>query len=90
MSLLDSLMGMTCRRFARHVANGEESLGGGPYRRLQFWIHWTICPFCKRYWKEIREINRLHRSMSALANHPAVQLPLLKRRLTEGLLKRYS
>ena len=83
-------MGMTCQRFARHVANGEELLAGGPYRRLQFWFHWMVCPFCKRYWKEIREINRLHRSMSALAHHPAVRLPFLKRRLTEGLLKRYS
>ena len=90
MSLLDSLMGFTCQRFARHVANGEEPLGGGLYPRLQFWIHWMICPFCRRYWKEIKEIGRVHRTMNALALHPAIKMPQLKRRLFEQIIKRYS
>ena len=90
MNLIDSLMDFSCKRFARHIALGVEPLGGGPYRRLQFWIHWVICPFCKRYWKEIKAIGGLQRAHSALQHHPTLRLTAFKDRLKKNLIKEAS
>jgi hypothetical protein len=90
MNLLDSLMDFSCKRFARHVATGVEPLGGGLYAKLQFWIHWAICPFCRRYWKELNEIAEIQRMHSEVRNHPAVRLTNIKQRFKEKLIPRTS
>jgi hypothetical protein len=90
MTLIDSLMDFSCKRFARHVASGVDPLGGGPYRRLQFYIHWLICPFCKRYWKEIKEIGNIQRVNSAAPYQPTVRMADVKDRLKQKLIKRAS
>ena len=79
---------MSCKRFARHVATGVEPLDGGFYRRFLFWLHWAICPFCRRYWEEISAIGQIQRARSALSKHPAVLISEVKARLKERLLKR--
>ena len=81
---------MSCKRFARHIASGVEPLAGGLYSRFHFWLHWAVCPFCRRYWDEIRAIGHVQKKNSALANHPAVKIPDVKRRLKEKLLGKTS
>lgn len=56
--------------------------------RIYFWIHWVVCPFCRRYWKEIREIGRIHRSL--MSRHPAARIPIFKQHMKEALQRRYS
>jgi hypothetical protein len=87
MILVDSLMDLSCRRFARHVAMEVEPLGGGFYRRLQFWVHWAICPFCRRYWKELKAIGDLQRASSAVHFHPVVRMADIKDRLKKKLIE---
>jgi hypothetical protein len=76
---------MSCRRFARHVSAETEPLGG-PYRWFHFWLHWAVCPFCRRYWEEIRALGAAQR---ALPRHPASQLRDIKSRLVEKLKRRF-
>jgi hypothetical protein len=90
MNLLESLIDFSCKRFARHVATGVEPLGGGHYARFQFWIHWAICPFCRRYWKELNAIGEIQRKHSDLRNHSAVRMSDVKQRLKEKLTGRAS
>ena len=80
---------MSCQRFARHVAMGTEPLGGGPYRRFHFWLHYAICPFCRRYWKEIKQIGAAQKAMSDLSHHPAVKIIQIKSRLQNKLKQHY-
>jgi len=68
---------MSCRRFARHVG-GVEPLDA--YRRFHFFLHWAVCPFCRRYWRELREITSLQR-----AGVPPEKVESLKRRLKDSL-----
>jgi hypothetical protein len=79
---------MSCKRFARHVSSLVEPLEGGLYSRFHFWLHWTICPFCRRYWEELKAIGQIQKANSALSRHPAVKIPEVKQRLKEKLLKR--
>jgi len=83
------LMKVSCRKFARHISS-EGPLPGGPSDRLFFWIHWAVCPFCRRYWEEIKALGELQRAGSRLAKHPLVELPKLKNRLKENLRKRIA
>ena len=87
-SALDWLDRLSCKRFARHVSSGIEPLPGGLYKRFHFWLHWFICPFCRRYWEEIKAMGLLQRTNSAMSYHPAVKIPEVKRRLKEKLLKK--
>jgi hypothetical protein len=80
---------MSCRSFARHVANGEEPLEG-PYRRFHFYLHWAVCPFCRRYWREIQQIGAAQRALSQISSHPAVKLLLVKQRLSDKLKRKYA
>jgi hypothetical protein len=80
---------MSCRRFAKHVANGEELLQG-PYRRFHFYLHWAVCPFCRRYWNEIKRIGAAQKALSDLTHHPAVKLIQIKSRLQEKLNRKYA
>jgi hypothetical protein len=80
---------MSCRRFARHVAKGEEP-SGGPYPRFHFYLHWAVCPFCRRYWREIKQIGAAQRVLSQLSSHPAVKLLLVKQRLSDKLKRKYA
>ncbi len=79
---------MSCKTFARHVANGEQVLEGGVYKRFHFWLHWLVCPFCRRYWAEVKELGTLHKAQSTLAKHPAVKIPEVKARIREKLMRR--
>lgn len=88
MTLVDSVMGCTCKRFARHVAMGVKPPGEGLYTRFQFWLHWAICPFCRRYWEEVKAIGQIQKAQSALSRHPAVRISEVKQRLKARLLKR--
>ena len=88
MRWLDALqMRVSCRKFAMHVSS-EDPIPGGFSMRIYFWIHWMVCPFCRRYWKEIREIGRIHKTL--MARHPAVRIPQFKQQLKDALLRRYS
>lgn len=88
--LVDWLMeNMSCKRFTRHVAS-EQPLEGGVYRRIHFWVHWAICPFCRRYWAEIRALGELHRKNARLDRHPALKLPEIKNRIRSRLKERLS
>src|SRR5689334_6074967 len=88
MTLVDSLTSFTCKRFSRHVAAEVQPLGGGFYNKVLFWIHWAICPFCRRYWEEIKAMGQVQKVNSALAKPPAVRIAEVKQRLKEKLLKR--
>jgi hypothetical protein len=91
MNLLDSLMDFSCKRFARHVAVGVEvSAATGLYQRAQFWIHCMICPFCRRYWEEIKALGDLQRMSSELAKHPVIQLSELKSRLKQNIQRKFA
>jgi hypothetical protein len=85
MILVDSLMSFTCRRFSRHVATGIEPLSGGVYDKVQFWAHWAICPFCRRYWKEMEAISLVHISNTAKQVLPPARSADLKARLKKNL-----
>src|SRR5712692_10566656 len=85
MTLVDSLMSFTCKRFSRRVATGIQPQEGGLYGKAQFWIHWAICPFCRRYWKEMDAIARLQKSESALKSLPADRMTDVKARLKKNL-----
>jgi len=61
--LYEHLTAFTCKQFSHHVASGVLPLEGGLYRRFQFWVHWVICPFCRRYWKEISALGETQRKM---------------------------
>jgi len=88
MILVDSLTSFTCKRFSRHVAMEVQPLDGGFYNKLLFWVHWAICPFCKRYWEEMKAIGEIQKANSAFAHHPAVKISEVKQRLKEKLLKK--
>jgi len=79
---------MSCKRFARQVASGVESLPGGFRARFDFWIHWIICPYCRKYWEEMKTLGEVHRAAAALQNHPAVKISDIKKRLKEKLVRR--
>lgn len=81
---------VSCKRFAHHVAAGERPLEGGLYRKMHFWLHWAVCPFCRRYWKEIQALGEVQRANSVIAKHPAVKLPEVKARLKERLMRKLS
>lgn len=78
---------LSCKRFARHVAGEADPSVEGLQGRVLFWLHWAVCPFCRRYWKEIREMGKIQRAWSSLENHPAVKIGEMKRRLKEKLRK---
>jgi hypothetical protein len=82
-------MKVSCRMFARHISSGSP-LPGGSSDRFFFWIHWAVCPFCRRYWAEIKAIGELQRAHSQLANHPVVKLPEIKNRLKENLRRKIA
>lgn len=81
---------MSCKTFARHIADGEQPLEGGFYKRFHFWLHWLVCPFCRRYWEEIKALGDLARGKTIVSKHPAVKIPEIKNRIRENLRKRYS
>ncbi len=87
MTLVDSLTSFTCKRFSRHVAMGVQPLEGGLYGKVQFWIHWAICPFCRRYWNEMNAIGDLHRAHNDLSKRAAVRMLDIKSRLKKNLMK---
>lgn len=87
-NVLDRLDRLSCKRFARQVSSLAEPRGGGLYSRFHFWLHWAICPFCRRYWDEIRAIGQVHKANSAMSRHPAIKLAEVKQRLKNNLLKR--
>lgn len=80
-------MDISCRQFALRVSNGELPLAG---QRVPFWLHWVICPFCRRYWKEMRAIGRTHRANAALSRHPVIVMAQVKARLKDRLAGRFS
>jgi len=86
MTLVDSLTAFTCKRFSRHVASELLPLEGGLYAKVQFWIHWAICPFCRRYWKEINAIDQLQHATRA-GRDPALNMTDVKMRLKKNLMK---
>ena len=48
---------MTCRDVSTTVATGQvsrQSLAA----RLQIWMHLVICPPCRRFWQQMRAIDR--------------------------------
>jgi len=69
---------------------GMEPLGGGPYRHFHFWLHWAICPFCRRYWKELKQIGAAHKAMNDLSRHPVVKVAQVKNRLQVKLKQKYT
>jgi hypothetical protein len=88
MTLVDSLTSFTCKRFSHHVATGLRPLEGGFYGKMQFWIHWAICPFCRRYWKEMEAIAELQRANTAAEGPPATRMTDIKARLKKNLMER--
>ncbi len=85
---IDSLlMKVSCRMFAQHISS-EMPLPQGLSARLFFWVHWAVCPFCRRYWAEIKALGDLQRATSRLANHPIVKLPELKSRLKDNFRRK--
>lgn len=80
---------VTCRQFARQAAAGftlERSL----YRRFHFRLHWLVCPFCRRYEKEIRAMGREARRLARLDRHLSVHLQEAKSRLKNRLRQRLT
>lgn len=48
---------MTCRDVSTTVASGH--VGQEPLaRRLQIWMHLVACPPCRRFWQQIRALDR--------------------------------
>ncbi|HVO32547.1 MAG TPA: hypothetical protein VMU17_01450 [Elusimicrobiota bacterium] len=84
----DVLYHMSCKQFARQVAAGVLPMRGMT-GRFHFWMHWAICPFCRRYWREIHEIGALQQAQCALANHPAVKISDVKKRLKIAVEKAF-
>jgi len=82
--------GFQLQTFCPSCGDGVLPLEGGLYATFQFWIHWAICPFCRRYRKEINEIAKIQRTQSNLRNHPAVRVLEVKQRLKEKLIRRAS
>ncbi len=76
--LVDSI---SCQRFARQVASNVESLEGGPFRWLHFWVHWFICPFCRQYWSELKKIGAEMKKLRTGTNHPIVKINEIKNRI---------
>ncbi len=78
---------LTCKQFARHIA-GAEPLDPSITSRYPFWLHWFICPFCRRYWREIREIGRIQRKQMALSRWTDRRLSDFKKQLKQKLTKK--
>ena len=50
-------MMMSCREVSTYVSKGE--LPGAPLlRRAEAWLHLTMCRYCRRFWKQIRTVDR--------------------------------
>jgi hypothetical protein len=79
---------LNCKQFARQVATATVPLSktSDP---LGFWAHYVICPFCRRYWREIRALGEIQKANAALPRHPAVQLHAVKDRLRQELRRRF-
>jgi hypothetical protein len=48
---------MTCRDVSTTVASGHvgrQSLA----TRMQIWMHLLVCPHCRRFWQQVRAIDR--------------------------------
>lgn len=80
-------MTITCRQFARSVAGGTPGGSETSPRRFFYWWHWLICPFCRRYWTELRMIRDEARKRSAAMN---VDMEKIKDRLKERLRREPS
>jgi hypothetical protein len=80
---------MTCKSFARQVA-GSEGPSGGLAERFHFWLHWFICPFCRRYWEELAALGEVQRARVSLSSHPAIRIPEIKTRLKENLRRKWA
>jgi hypothetical protein len=81
---------MSCKQFARHVASEVDPLPGGWTNRFHFWRHWAICPFCRRYWEEVKAIGEVQRHAAALRHHPAVRIPEIQNRIKANLRSRFA
>lgn len=48
---------MTCRDVSTTVASGQVGRQSLP-ARMQIWMHLLICPPCRRFWRQLRAIDR--------------------------------
>lgn len=48
---------MTCREVSTTVAAGQVGRQSRS-RRLQIWMHLLVCPHCRRFWQQVRAIDR--------------------------------
>lgn len=48
---------MTCRDVSTTVASGQVGRRSLP-ARMQIWMHLLLCPHCRRFWQQMRAIDR--------------------------------
>lgn len=78
---------MSCRRFARSVSGGSFAMGGPSYGRLYFWMHWMMCPFCRRFWREILVLGRIQRARVRQADPERARVAAVKARLKQRMIR---
>ena len=64
-------MMMRCRDVSTYLSKGELAVVS-PLRRAEVWLHLLMCRYCRRFWKQIRWVDR---GMQAAIDRLAQEAP---------------